>query len=241
MANTTKREKEEQRRLEWQEKQNKEKRNILLKKVAIWTGVTLIFIVSVVGLLRLATSTPSTGETIDLPVVATDLIKGNREAKVTLIEYSDFQCPACASYQPIVKQLSEEYKDRVSFVYRNFPLRAIHKNAGPAAQSAYAASLQGKFWEYHDLLFENQTTWAEEPDPKALFEEYAQRLDLDMDKFKEDLNSTSTQTFIRNQEAQGNQIGVNSTPTFFLNGARIQNPRGIDEFKALIDNELNKE
>ncbi|OGK52757.1 hypothetical protein A2966_03165 [Candidatus Roizmanbacteria bacterium RIFCSPLOWO2_01_FULL_41_22] len=176
-----------------------------------------------------------------LPEITKDDPKtGSSSAKVTLVEYSDFQCPACAAYYPMVKQLLSEYNGKIYFVYRYFPLTATHQNAMISSLAAYAANLQGKFWEMHDMLFQTQNSWASSPKARETFIGYAKKLDLDIDKFKTDLESDRGKNFINDTYSKGLAIGVNSTPTFFLNGVKIQNPRTYDDFKNLILNELNK-
>ncbi len=166
-------------------------------------------------------------------IVASDQIKGDREAKIILIEYSDFQCPACAAYAPIVKQIAEEFKDSAVFVYRHFPL-SQHKNAELAALAAEAAGKQGKFWEMHDLIFENQNEWSESQIAEELFVKYATELNINIGQFKNDLISKEIKDKVKNDLRSGEKNGVNSTPTFFLNNKKIQ-PRSYDEFKQLIE------
>lgn len=171
-------------------------------------------------------------------VASDDWIKGNPEASVTLIEYADFQCPACASYHPIVKQLTSEFPDDLRVVFRHFPLVNIHPNAMSAAKAAEAAGAQGKFWEMHDLLFEKQAQWSNERSPQGIFEEFAAELGLDIDQFKGDYNSSEVETSITTDIAVGNNTGINATPTFILNGVIIHAPRSVDDFRVLIENEL---
>ena len=166
-------------------------------------------------------------------IVASDQIKGDREAKKILIEYSDFQCPACAAYAPIVKQIAEEFKDSAVFVYRHFPL-SQHKNAELAALAAEAAGKQGKFWEMHDLIFENQNEWSESQIAEELFVKYATELNINIGQFKNDLISKEIKDKVKNDLRSGEKNGVNFTPTFFLNNKKIQ-PRSYDEFKQLIE------
>lgn len=174
------------------------------------------------------------------PVSDSDWVKGDREAEVTLIEYSDLQCPACGAYYPVVKQLTDEFVQSALFVYRHFPLRQIHFNAQISAQAAEAAGLQGKFWEMHDLLFENQTTWAEEKEPRVLFEEYAKKLGLNSDQFRQDLDSDKVRNEVEKDYQSGLNAGVNATPTFFLNNNKIQNPASLEEFRSIIQKEIGK-
>ncbi len=169
-----------------------------------------------------------------LEVVADDYIKGNKDATVTLVEYLDFECEACRAYYPLVKQLADEFKTEVRFVNRYFPLPG-HKNGLPAALAVEAAGRQGKYWEMHDILYENQQSWGEkqQPDP-AIFEEYAKKISLNMDQYKKDIKSKEVSERVNRDKTSGTQLGVNGTPTFFLNGEKIPNPKTIEDFKTFI-------
>jgi len=161
-------------------------------------------------------------------------IKGNTESTVKIVEYSDLQCPACGVYYPVMKQLIEEFGDSISFEYRHFPLKSIHPNAEPAALATEAAGLQGKFWEMHDILFENQKDWSNKTG-KDIFSGYAQEIGLDILKFESDMEFNKD---IKNKVESDYQRGlarkVNSTPSFFLNGVKMQNPRSYAEFRSVI-------
>ena len=165
---------------------------------------------------------------------------GPADPKVTLVEYSDFQCPACAAYCPVVNQISEEYKSNVRFIYRHFPLRRNHKNADITANASEAAGLQGKFWEMHGMIFEHQRDWAEKSNGEEIMIGYAKELSLDVERFKSDLNSQAVKDKVEADYQSGVQSQVDSTPTFFLNGQKIQNPKSLDEFKSVIDQALAK-
>lgn len=165
-------------------------------------------------------------------IVASDQIKGNPEAKTVLMEYSDFQCPACGAYSPIVKQIVEESKDKIVFAYRHFPL-SQHRNAEAAALAAEAAGKQNKFWEIHDLIFEKQADWSESRNAEELFIKYAAELNLNIGQFKNDLILKEIKDKVKNDLRSGEEAGVNATPTFFLNGKKIA-PRSYEEFKQLI-------
>lgn len=174
-----------------------------------------------------------------LNVSVSDWTKGDNNAAVTLIEYSDLQCPACGLYFSVVKKLQEEFSDRLRFVYRHFPLSQIHKNAEFAAQTTEAAGLQEKFWEMHDLLFLRQEEWSG-GDVQKLFRGYAEILKLDLNKFEKDINSREVKNAVQSDYDGGATLGVNATPTFFLNGQKIANPRSYDEFRSIILEELSK-
>lgn len=165
--------------------------------------------------------------------------KGPTSAKVTLVEFGDFQCPACGASHPIVKQILEDDKENIQFAYRHFPL-PMHKNAVKAALAAEAAGAQGKFFEMHDLLFENQSEWSEENNPEEFFEKYASELDLDLDKFRADMKDKKYEDKINKDKADGNALGVSSTPTFFINGQLQAGGLPYDQFKEKIDEAAKK-
>jgi protein-disulfide isomerase len=162
--------------------------------------------------------------------------KGNNNAPVTLIEYSDFQCPACASYYPLVKELHEEFGDNLKIVYRHYPLTQIHPYAQPAAHAAEAAGRQGKFWEMHDKLFDNQRGWASATATQVdeTFLSYAEDLGLDLTQFENDMSASKTTDAVAADRAAGNRTGVRGTPTFVLQGEVIDNPQSYDQFRNLI-------
>jgi protein-disulfide isomerase len=211
-------------------------------------GLILAFsiFVLVFGIIKLASSGNPLDKTLNQStssvnvVSSSDWMKGNKEAKTVLIEFSDFQCPACGAYYQVVKQLNQEFKDKIQFVYRHFPLRQIHANADLAARSAEAAGKQNKFWEMHDMLFENQNKWSGEKNTKDIFIEYARSLNLDIEKFKNDLDSKEVKAKVENDYQDGVRFGVNATPTFFLNDTKLQNPRSYEEFKTLLEEAISK-
>lgn len=168
-------------------------------------------------------------------------IAGKADSKVTLQEFGDFQCPACKAYFPIVNELKQTYGDRVAFQFSHYPLVQIHPNAFIGSRAAEAAGKQGKFFEMHDLLYENQDAWAQSKTPASVLEGYASQLGLNLDQFKTDMNGSSVADTINADVKAAQAKGANSTPTFVLNGKKIeQNPRSIDEFKKLLDEELAK-
>ncbi len=164
-----------------------------------------------------------------------DHVKGNASSTVVVVEYSDFQCPACKAYYPIVREIISQYGDKIAFVYRHFPLVTIHVNAEFAARAAEAAGKQGKFWEMHDLLFEKQDEWAQAADPITYFESYASLIGISVDQFKADFVSREVRDLIKAERLHGLQIGLQGTPTFFVNGVQIQNPKSFEEFKDIIN------
>ncbi len=149
-------------------------------------------------------------------IPATSYMKGNKDAKVMLVEFSDFQCPACKAAKPIVDELIKTYPDKMLFVYRHFPLDQ-HPYGMKAAHAAEAAGAQGKFWEMYDMLFANQEKFSDE-----LFSKLATELKLDMNAFTLTATDSAISESIRKDRAYGLTIGVNSTPTFFLNGQKLE-------------------
>ncbi len=171
-------------------------------------------------------------------VMPGDNVKGATDG-LLVVEYSDFQCPACAVYYPIVKQVMEEYSQQITFVYRHFPLRDNHPHAQLAAQAAQSAANQEKFWDMHDKLFANQNQWSGLNDPTAQFITYAQELNLDLERFKNDLSSQTVIDKVNQDYAGGLSAGVNSTPSFFINGAKLKAPSTLEGWRQILDLELN--
>jgi len=165
--------------------------------------------------------------------LGTSAIKGNKSAPITVVEFSDFQCPYCARFSPTIDQVLKAYPNDVKFVYKDFPL-SFHKQAKNAAKAARAAGEQGKFWEMHDLIFEKYATVNE-----VMFKEFATKLNLDMNKFLADFNSSKYDNLIQQDINLGRQSGVTGTPTLYMNGKRMQR-RSYDDFKQAIDAILNQ-
>lgn len=208
-------------------------------KTLIW--VVAIFVVAVGSLIAFGRGDTKMVESFDVAKVnSIDHVKGNASSTVVFVEYSDFQCPACKTYYPLLLEVAKTYGDRIAFVYRHFPLKQIHFNAEPAAWASEAAARQGKFWEMHNLLFEKQSEWSTSNDLKKVFEDYALILGLDKDKFLADLDSKEVKDFVNAQRQHGLKEGLNSTPTFFLNGKKLDNPQSIDAFRILIDKALKE-
>ncbi len=191
-----------------------------------------------IGIMWAGGGKDSTGVGANTSGVQTTHITGNRNASVKLVEYSDFQCPACGAYFPLVEQVVAKYKDSISFEYRHYPLTTIHQNAFAAARASEAADSQGKFWDMYRLLFVNQSAWESSRNAQSIFEGYAKQLGLDAAQFKTDYASSKTNSAINADVAGFNQLGLTqSTPTFLLNGKKIQ-PANLEEFNRLIDEQL---
>jgi len=210
-------------------------RTLLTNRGVPWVVGSLLLLAAAAGL-YLFTGAAASEPTRSQPPGANDITYGPADAPLAVIEYSDFQCPFCAEYAKIMKTLREKYEDRVQFVFRFFPL-ANHPYATVTAKAAYAASLQGKFWEMHDLLFENQKEWSDSADPRPYIDSYARSLGLDMKQFHADMDDQSTVDFIAKQADEGNQAGVTHTPWFVI-GGQVVLPRSLKQFESLIEKGL---
>jgi protein-disulfide isomerase len=177
---------------------------------------------------------PVDNKVYQVKVGPNDAYKGNKNAKVTIVEFSEFQCPFCSRVNPTMNRIMKEYSKDVKIVFKHNPL-SFHKDAPLAAQAALAAGKQGKFWEMHDILFKNQRKL--KPDN---INSYAKEIGLDMGKFNTDLNSPSIKKQIADDQAQARELKARGTPHFFVNGRRLAGAQPFDRFKALIDKALKK-
>lgn len=175
----------------------------------------------------------------------TNHVEGNASSGVKLVEYGDYQCPVCGVYFDTVKQVAAKYSSQVEFQFRNLPLPSLHPNAFAAARAAEAASDQGKFWQMHDLLYQNQNTWSSAPSPMTLFTSYAKTIGLNTIKFKADYASSKTNGAINADVAAFDKThDEKATPTFYLNGKKVDlgklvdsktNTPSVDKFSAVLD------
>ncbi len=171
--------------------------------------------------------------------VTADPIRGDTTAPVTIEEYSDFQCPACKSLEPVLEKVLQDFPGQVQLVYNDFPLTTIHDHAVATAEAGQCALAQDKFWEYHDLLFQRQSLWAQATDITAVLTEYAVELGLDSTQFSTCLASDETVPSITEDTAEGKQAKVSSTPTLFVNGERLIGPT-YDTLHAAVAKELGQ-
>lgn len=231
----TKAERKARRREEKKQEREKQKRRRKLRRTVLWLSV-IVIMASVVGGIIFMVTRGSSGEepVLGMEVVEADWTKGSAEALVTLVEYSDFECSACAQFHPIVKEVVEELGDRIQYVYRHFPISQLHEQALAAALAAEAAGRQGKFWEMHDVLFERQGEWAGAQDARKKFGRYAEELELDMARFDADIEDNELRDKAEKHRLSGARSGISGTPTFFLNGERMKGYNTQDEFKNLI-------
>lgn len=209
-------------------------------KTIIFTAVGIILLIVVLFAAYKFTNTtaPTTYPEI-AKLTQTDHMKWSSDKKNILIEYSDFQCPACKAFHDMMKPFeasgSPDFKisQNVTFVYRHFPLPQ-HINAMTAAYAAEAAGKQGKFFEMADSLFNTQTQWETLGNPTDFFAGLAKDLQLDIEKFKNYMNTSEVKQKVDSDLSLGNNVGINQTPTFFLNGKKLDNIQSFDDFKKLL-------
>ena len=168
------------------------------------------------------------------PVSDRDHIQGSKDALIELVEYGDYQCPYCGQAYPIIKALQKKFNAELKFVFRNFPLSSIHSHAKLAAIAAEAADRQGRFWQMHDLLFENQSNLH----PSALLE-YAKAIDIDLDLFEQDLGNRNIAVKVEADFESGVRSGVNGTPGFFINGVKYNGEWQEPFFSAYIKDRID--
>ena len=171
---------------------------------------------------------------LTLPVSEHDHQQGPASAPITLVEYGDYQCPYCGAAYPVVKRLQKKIGKNLRFVFRNFPLTQAHPYAMVAAEAAEAADLQGKFWEMHDLLFEQQQSLSPDVIP-----DLAKKIGLDVEKFGSAIKGGTISKRIKEDRQSGIRSGVNGTPTFYINGVRYDGPPDYDSLLATLEEELN--
>jgi protein-disulfide isomerase len=159
-----------------------------------------------------------------------DHIQGPAEAAVTLVEYGDYECPYCGAAYPIIKEVQERMGERLRFVFRNFPITTSHPHAEQAAEAAEAAAAQGRFWQMHDLLYENQQRLGDE-DLRA----YAGQLGLEVEPFDQELAEHVHAPRVREDFMSGVRSGVNGTPTFYINGLRYDDSYELDTLLAALE------
>lgn len=194
--------------------------------------IIVILLIAVFGFFLYTGNSKDGGDKVDntsatktpKKIVADDHVIGAKDHKIVVMEYFDFECPGCRSLYPTMEQLRKQYGDKVTFVQRYFPLTSIHQNALASARAGEAAAKQGKFFEMEKLLFTNQDTWktpVTSANAQKTFEGYAKQLGLNMDQYRKDYASGETLARINRDRASGGELGVNSTPTIFLNGEKV--------------------
>lgn len=166
----------------------------------------------------------------------TNFTTGKGKKGVTLVEFGDFQCPACATYYSLVEQIKTKYADDITFQFRHYPLVQIHPNAMVAHRAAEAAGRQNKFWEMYSLLYTRQQNWVDSTNPTTIMDDYATELSLNIDKFKSDFGSASVNDAISADIKLAQEVGASGTPTFVLDGKKLETlPQDLAAFSKLID------
>lgn len=205
-------------------------KNILIAAGSIIATFVLLFII------YKFTNAPVVTEFPEINVIKTqDHIKWNTKSKNILVEYSDLECPACHNLHTFLNEMEKTATPNATLVFRYFPLFQIHPLALQAAYAAEAAGLQNKYWEMTDLLFDNQTEWSKLGDPTNYFVELAKKLNLDLNKFKTNMVSQSVKDRVQTDLSEGEKIGINSTPSLFLNGKKVE-VKSNEELKTLLKN-----
>jgi len=179
--------------------------------------------------MKLKGTVAAPGETLAVPVNKRDHIQGGEKAQRTLVEYGDYQCPYCGEAWAVVKELQKQLGSRVRFVYRNFPLAEIHPHAEHAAEAAEAAGAQGRFWEMHDMLYQNQEALEDED-----IAEYAAALGLDPERLMREVEAGTYRARLREDFEGGVRSGVNGTPTFFIDDVRYEGSDDLDSLVAAL-------
>jgi len=166
-------------------------------------------------------------------------VAGPANAPVRLEEFGDFECPPCGIFHPILKQMQEEFGDKLQVTFREFPLVPAHQHALAAASAAEAAGLQGKFWEMHHLLYDHQNEWKKEFNVRPIFEGYAKQIGLDIERYKTDMNGDLVAQRIFADGKRGHSLGVSGTPTVFINGREVPFENlPAEKLRVVIQNEL---
>lgn len=247
----TKKQFKELRKLEKMQSHTLEQKNSTVKWIAI-SVVSAIFLLLFVGIIVVAknknkpqTETGAaqfannghqrmlTKEGKDATVSANPAVKS-----ITMVEYGDFQCPACKAYHPLVLDVLKAYPKQLKLIFKNYPLTTVHKNAMAGAIAAEAAGRQGKYFQIADMLYDKQAEWAEQDNPQGKFEEFAKEVGLNVEQFKKDQQDKALSDLIDNERNEGIKNGVTGTPSFFINGKKIENPANLEAFKKIIDEEL---
>ncbi len=189
------------------------------RETKILIGVLVVVVGGMIGLFALAnksTPGPKGSKTV---VRTTSHKEGN--GPVQMVEFGDYQCPACGAAYPNIQELLQNYGSHITFYFRNFPLTQLHPNAMAGAEAAEAAALQGKFWQMHNQLYQTQNQWADLPDPTQTFVGFAKALGLNTTQFQSDMSGTQVQNTIKQDMADGNALGIDATPTIYFNGQQF--------------------
>ncbi len=213
-----------------------------MKNLPLLVGTLVVSIALIAGIAVLFSGQPSptTNTQVDTALLleGAQSTTGPIDAPVTIVEFSDFQCPACKSSEPMIQSVLQQYPDKVRLVFRNFPLEQIHPNARLAAQAAQAAQTEGKFWQYAQLLFEKQEAWSDISSYdllKTTLSEYASELGIDSASFLERMESAVVVAAVQRDVDLAKEINIMATPTFFVNGVQTPAPELLSAVKNVLD------
>lgn len=218
-----------------------------------WAVIAIVILIFV-GIFFVSNNSNSSSGGTNSSAKASNHTLGTSAHNITLVEYGDYQCPFCGQYFPILKQIQAEYNDKIVFQFRNYPLTQIHQNAFAGSRAAEAAALQNKFWEMHDILYQQnelsqqgQSNWVSSSNPLTFFDQYATQLGLNINKFNSDFNSNQINGAINADVAAGNAASqavthkdIQGTPTFFLDGKIVSVGESAASFESVINKEIAK-
>ena len=190
------------------------------KETKILFGIIAVIVAGMIGVF-VTFNKSGTSTTVDSGKLVRADSQKEGTGPVQLVEFGDYQCPSCGAAHPTTQKILKDFEGKVTFVFRNFPLETIHKNAMVAAKYAQASSKQNKFWEMHNKLYESQTEWSELADPTTKFAEYAKALGMNADQLKKDANESAVADYIKRDMDDGTALSVTGTPTFFVNGKQV--------------------
>ena len=204
----------------------------------IIAAVLLAGVVASTFMFRSAQPQPQPTPLPDSSPLATPAV-GVAKTVVTIEEYGDYQCPPCGGLHPLIKRVQQEFGNRLQFVFYNLPLTQIHKNALDSAHAAEAAKLQGRFWEMHDALYENQKVWTEIDDIRPIVADFARQLGLDVERFKRDMDGPRVKAAVSADVQRADSLHIDSTPTILLDGQVFPNEKlSLESLRAAINQKL---
>lgn len=206
-------------------------------------GVIAAVVIVLVGIFMLTGDKSSNTKSTSTSAASSHL-EGKGSSGVTLVEYGDYQCPYCQVYSTTVKAAVEKYKDQITFQFVNFPLTSIHQNAFAGSRAAEAAGKQNKYWEMHDILYANNdpngsSGWVASNSPTSYFNQFATQIGLNLDQFKKDYASSAVNDTINADMAKGNKLGVEGTPSFFINGKKATINNSAEDFDKVLTAAIN--
>lgn len=212
--------------------ESKTKRTIINKESGILGGIAVAVIGIVIALFAFSGDKTSSPATVDKNVLtrADSYSTGSASPKVKVVEFGDYQCPACGAASPLLKALLAAHSD-LQLTFRDFPLTSIHKNAMNAALAANAAAKQGQFWPMNDVLYEHQNEWADSDTARVMFAAYAKALGLNADQFQTDSDSAEIAALVKQSVDDGTALSVNATPTLYFNGVKYTGGLSKDAFE----------